>query len=69
MTDLYRLEEGKALEADLPKSVAQDHSSYLENLAAVEGDRMYAHARQAQAITQRGRRQRKISTRTALSRN
>jgi uncharacterized protein (TIGR00255 family) len=39
MTDLYRLEEGKALEADLSKSV-QKILQYLENLAAVEGDRL-----------------------------
>jgi uncharacterized protein (TIGR00255 family) len=39
MTDLYRLEEGKALEADLAKSVSLI-MQYLENLGAVEGDRM-----------------------------
>jgi uncharacterized protein (TIGR00255 family) len=39
MTDLYRLEEGKALEADLSGSVHRILQS-LENLAAVEGDRM-----------------------------
>jgi uncharacterized protein (TIGR00255 family) len=39
MTDLYRLEEGKALEADLSRSVQKILQS-LENLAAVEGDRL-----------------------------
>ena len=39
MTDLYRLEEGKAMEKDLCKSVAAI-LSYLENLGAVEGDRI-----------------------------
>jgi len=39
MTDLYRLEEGKALEADLSGSVHRI-LQYLENLASVEGDRM-----------------------------
>ncbi len=38
MTDLYRIEEGKALEADLSGSVQKILQS-LENLAAVEGDR------------------------------
>ena len=38
MTDLYRIEEGKALEADLSRSVQKILQS-LENLAAVEGDR------------------------------
>lgn len=39
MTDLYRLEEGRAMEADLTKSVASI-SRYLENLSTVEGDRL-----------------------------
>jgi len=39
MTDLYRLEEGKALEADLSGSVQRILQS-LGNLAAVEGDRL-----------------------------
>jgi len=39
MTDLYRLEEGKAMEADLTKSVASI-TRYLENLSTVEGDRL-----------------------------
>jgi uncharacterized protein (TIGR00255 family) len=39
MTDLYRLEEGRAMEADLTKSVA-GISRYLENLSTVEGDRL-----------------------------
>ncbi len=39
MTDLYRLEEGKAMEADLTRSVQKILQS-LENLAAVEGDRL-----------------------------
>ena len=39
MTDLYRIEEGKALEADLSGSVEKILKS-LENLAAVEGERM-----------------------------
>jgi uncharacterized protein (TIGR00255 family) len=39
MTDLYRLEEGKAMELDLSKSVAAI-LSYLENLGSVEGDRI-----------------------------
>jgi len=38
MTDLYRIEEGKALEADLSRSVQKILQS-LENLAAVEGER------------------------------
>jgi uncharacterized protein (TIGR00255 family) len=39
MTDLYRLEEGKAMEKDLSKSVAAI-LGYLDNLSAVEGDRI-----------------------------
>jgi uncharacterized protein (TIGR00255 family) len=39
MADLYRIEEGKALEADLSRSVQKILQS-LENLAAVEGDRL-----------------------------
>jgi uncharacterized protein (TIGR00255 family) len=39
MADLYRLEEGKAMEKDLSKSVAAI-LSYLENLGTVEGDRI-----------------------------
>lgn len=39
MTDQYRLEEGRAMEADLTKSVASI-SRYLENLNTVEGDRL-----------------------------
>ncbi len=39
MTDLYRLEEGKALEADLLKSVNRIRQ-YLENLGSVEGERI-----------------------------
>lgn len=39
MTDLYRIEEGKALEKDLSKSVQKILQS-LENLAAVEGERL-----------------------------
>ena len=39
MTDLYRIEEGKAMEADLAKSVASI-AMYLENLGSVEGDRL-----------------------------
>jgi len=39
MTDLYRIEEGKALEADLSGSV-QKIMQLLENLASVEGDRL-----------------------------
>lgn len=39
MTDLYRLEEGKAMEKDLTKSVAAI-LSYLESLGSVEGDRI-----------------------------
>ena len=39
MTDLYRLEEGKAMEKDLCKSVAAI-LSYLENLEPMEGDRI-----------------------------
>jgi len=39
MADLYRLEEGRAMEADLAKSVASI-SRYLENLSMVEGDRL-----------------------------
>jgi len=39
MTDLYRLEEGKALEADILKSVNRI-IGYLDNLREVEGDRI-----------------------------
>ena len=39
MADLYRLEEGKAMEKDLSKSVASI-VGYLDNLSAVEGDRI-----------------------------
>lgn len=39
MVDLYRLEEGKALEADLLKSVHRI-IGYLDNLRDVEGDRI-----------------------------
>jgi uncharacterized protein (TIGR00255 family) len=39
MTDVYRIEEGKAMEADLAKSVASI-AMYLENLGSVEGDRL-----------------------------
>lgn len=39
MADLYRLEEGKAMEKDLSKSVAAI-LGYLENLGSVEGDRI-----------------------------
>lgn len=39
MTDLYRIEEGKALEADLSRSVLKILQS-LEKLAAVEGERL-----------------------------
>jgi uncharacterized protein (TIGR00255 family) len=39
MADLYRLEEGKALEADILKSVNRI-TGYLENLRDVEGDRI-----------------------------
>lgn len=39
MVDLYRLEEGKALEADLLKSVHRI-TGYLDNLRDVEGDRI-----------------------------
>ncbi len=39
MADLYRLEEGKAMEKDLSKSVASI-LNYLDNLGAVEGDRI-----------------------------
>jgi uncharacterized protein (TIGR00255 family) len=39
MADLYRIEEGKALEADLSRSVQKILQS-LENLAAVEGERL-----------------------------
>ena len=39
MTDLYRIEEGRAMEADLSKSVTAI-VGYLENLATVEGDRL-----------------------------
>jgi uncharacterized protein (TIGR00255 family) len=39
MTDLYRLEEGRAMEADLSKSVASI-TRYLDNLGTVEGDRL-----------------------------
>lgn len=39
MADLYRLEEGRAMEKDLSKSVATI-VGYLDNLTAVEGDRI-----------------------------
>ncbi|MFZ2286917.1 MAG: YicC/YloC family endoribonuclease [Bacteroidales bacterium] len=39
MADVYRIEEGRAMEADLSKSVASI-SRYLENLGSVEGDRL-----------------------------
>jgi len=39
MADLYRLEEGRAMEKDLSKSVASI-VGYLDNLTAVEGDRI-----------------------------
>ena len=39
MTDLYRIEEGKAMEADLAKSVASI-VMYRENLGSIEGDRL-----------------------------
>jgi uncharacterized protein (TIGR00255 family) len=39
MTDQYRLEEGKAIEADLSKSVTRI-LQLLDNLGAVEGDRL-----------------------------
>jgi uncharacterized protein (TIGR00255 family) len=39
MTDLYRTEEGKAMEQDLSKSVASI-LTYLDNLGAVEGERI-----------------------------
>ncbi|MDX9773055.1 MAG: YicC/YloC family endoribonuclease [Bacteroidales bacterium] len=39
MTDLYRLEEGGAMEADLIKSV-KSILGYLEELGTVEGDRL-----------------------------
>jgi uncharacterized protein (TIGR00255 family) len=39
MTDLYRLEEGKSLETDLLKSVNKI-LEYLQDLGAVEGDRL-----------------------------
>ena len=39
MTDLYRVEEGKALAADLLKSVNMI-TKYLEQLSTVEGDRI-----------------------------
>ncbi len=39
MTDLYRLEEGKAMEANLSLSVSKI-TDYLDNLAEVEGDRI-----------------------------
>jgi len=39
MADLYRLEEGKALEADLSKAVNRI-TGYLDNLRDVEGDRI-----------------------------
>jgi len=39
VADLYRLEEGRAMEKDLTKSVAAI-LTYLENLGAVEGDRI-----------------------------
>jgi uncharacterized protein (TIGR00255 family) len=39
MADLYRIEEGKALEADMSRSVQKILQS-LENLSAVEGERL-----------------------------
>ena len=39
MADLYRLEEGRAMEKDLVKSVTAI-LGYLDNLSAVEGDRL-----------------------------
>lgn len=39
ITDLYRLDEGRAMETDLTKSVASI-SRHLENLSTVEGDRL-----------------------------
>jgi uncharacterized protein (TIGR00255 family) len=39
MTDLYRLEEGRVMAADLSKSVASI-TRYLDNLSTVEGDRL-----------------------------
>jgi uncharacterized protein (TIGR00255 family) len=39
MTDIYRLEEGRAMETDLIKSVNRI-LGYLEDLGAVEGDRL-----------------------------
>lgn len=39
MADLYRVEEGKAMESDLSRSVA-GIIRYLENLSSVEGDRL-----------------------------
>jgi uncharacterized protein (TIGR00255 family) len=39
MTDLYRLEEGKSIEADLSKSVTRI-LQLLDNISAVEGDRI-----------------------------
>ncbi len=39
MTDLYRLEEGKALEADLTRSVKKI-AAQIDNISAIEGDRM-----------------------------
>ena len=39
MTDLYRIEEGRALEADLAKSVS-NITGYLDNIENIEGDRI-----------------------------
>lgn len=39
MADLYRLEEGKALEADLKRSVGKI-IGFLDNIGSVEGDRI-----------------------------
>jgi len=39
MTDLYRMEEGKALEVDLTRSVLKI-TGYLDNISDVEGDRI-----------------------------
>lgn len=39
MTDLYRIEEGRAMEADLSRSVA-GIMRYLDDLSSVEGDRL-----------------------------
>jgi len=39
MTDLYRIEEGRALETDLSKAVA-NILGYLENIGSIEGDRI-----------------------------